>query len=481
MDPDKNRIPKNAKTVHLTAVCGTGMGSLAAMLKESGFEVTGSDQNVYPPMSIFLEERGIPVAMGYSPKNVAHRPDLVVVGNAVSADNPEVAGIRDLGLCYCSFPQALQELFAAEKDLTLVTGTHGKTTTTALLAWILARAGLDPGFLVGGIARDFGASHRLGKGGFMVVEGDEYDSAFFDKRPKFMHYAPSRTILTSVEYDHADIYPDFESVKRAFSSFAAGLPEKGFLVHHEDVPVEVVSAASCHKVHYGKRVKSVWSLGGVSVDPPWTQFEVLRRGGPYARYKTRLMGVHNLQNALAAIAVADDMGLDKDAIGLGLETFSGVRRRQEVRGVAAGVTVMDDFAHHPTAVRETLEAVRPHISGRLIAVFEPRTNTSQRKVFQDVYPDCFGPADLVVAARPPRQQKIAVEERFSSEKLVNDLKKKGKDARYFPDTGEIVDFLAAEAKQGDLLLIMSNGGFDNIHDRLLAALRGGAAAKAETA
>ncbi len=469
MDPEKNRIPEHVKSVHLTAVCGTGMGSLAGLLADAGLSVTGSDENVYPPMSTFLAKKGIPVRIGYSPDNVAHRPDLVVVGNAISRDNPEVAGIRDLGLCYCSFPQAMAGFFANQKDLILVTGTHGKTTTTALTAWLLHSAGLDPSFLVGGISVDFATSNRLGQGAFMVIEGDEYDSAFFDKRPKFVHYAPSRAILTSVEYDHADIYPDFDSVKAAFSGFVAGLSEGSLLVHHQDLP-DVHSGARCHKVNYGPDIRSVWALGEISIEPPFTRFSVLRRGKPYARFSTRLMGRHNLENALAAIAVCDDAGIPPEAIGRGLETFSGVKRRQEIRGVVAGVAVMDDFAHHPTAVRETLAAVRPFFPGRILAVFEPRTNTSQRKVFQDVYPAAFEKADLVVVARPPRQQKIPLAERFSSEKLVADLASLGREAHFFDETARIVEFVAGRARAGDLVMVMSNGGFDNIHEKLLTAL-----------
>ncbi|MFH1886157.1 MAG: UDP-N-acetylmuramate:L-alanyl-gamma-D-glutamyl-meso-diaminopimelate ligase [Pseudomonadota bacterium] len=473
MDPEKNRIPENVKSVHLTAVCGTGMGSLAGLLADAGLSVTGSDENVYPPMSTFLAEKGIPVSLGFSPENVAHRPDLVVVGNAISRDNPEVAGIRDLGLCYCSFPQAMAAFFANQKDLILVTGTHGKTTTTAITAWLLHSGGMDPSFLVGGITQDFNTSHRLGQGAHMVIEGDEYDSAFFDKRPKFVHYAPSRAILTSVEYDHADIYPDFASVKAAFSGFVSGLSAQALLVHHEDMP-DVLSGARCWKVNYGQRNSSVWSLGKIEVEPPWTRFTVLRRGRPYGDFRTRLMGRHNLENALSAIAVADDAGLNPGAIGKGLESFSGVKRRQEIRGVVAGVTVMDDFAHHPTAVRETLAAVRPFFPGRVIAVFEPRTNTSQRKVFQDAYPGAFADADLVCVARPPRQQKIPVEERFSSQKLAGDIAALGREARFFDETRKIVEFVARTARSGDLVIVMSNGGFDNIHEKLLKALEKGA-------
>lgn len=473
MDPSRNKAPSQVRTIHLSGVCGTGMGALAGMLKDSGYSVKGSDANVYPPMSVFLEKKGIPVAQGYSADNLAPAPDLVVIGNALSRDNPESVAVRENGLFYLSFPQALNELFASRKDSLLVTGTHGKTTTSALLAWVLFSAGLDPSFMVGGIATNFESNHRVGLGPQMVIEGDEYDSAFFDKRPKFLHYRPSHSILTSVEFDHADIYADLAAVVSAFGLFVEGLAPESLLVHH--VPDEniagILKRARCRTASYGTGSEAFWRCSDVSVSPPVIGFSVQKGGALFGRFETPLPGEHNLLNTLAVIAVADDLGLSADRIAEGISTFRGVYRRQQVRGVKNGITVMDDFAHHPTAVRETIRAVRPfYPGGRLVAVFEPRTNSSRRNVFQEVYPAAFDEADMVLIRKPPLLEKIPESERFSSEKLVEDINARGVAASFFDDTESIIGFLADSARPGDLILVMSNGGFDNIHSRLLEAL-----------
>lgn len=468
-----NRIPRKVKRIHLTAVCGTGMGALAGMLKEAGYEVTGSDQHVYPPMSTFLSALGIKISEGFRRENLSRRPDLVVVGNAVSRDNPEVAAMVEMDLPFCSLPQALNRFFAAGKGSLVITGTHGKTTISALLSWILVAAGLDPTFMVGGILKNLGRNYNVGQGSYFVVEGDEYDTAFFDKGPKFLHFTPSRAILTSVEFDHADIYKDLIQVKKAFSDFVALLPEDSLLVGYDQDPIvmELLSKACCWTSSYGVGDKSPWQVGNVAVKPPWTCFDVWKRGKKYETFKSRLIGRHNLMNALAVIAVADDLRIPADIIAKGLETFEGIRRRQEIRGEKKGVLVLDDFAHHPTAVKETLAAVRNFYGGkRIVAVFEPRTNSSMRKVFQGDYAESFDDADLVCIRKPPLLKKISTDERFSSEQLTQDLKARGKKAFYFPDTDAIIEYLGDSAKTGDVVLIMSNGGFDNIHERLLDAL-----------
>lgn len=473
MDLTQNRIPEEVKTIHLIAVCGTGMGALAGMLKEAGFEVTGSDHHVYPPMSTFLAERGIQIAEGFKAENLSHRPDLVVVGNAVSKDNPEVVGMFEMGLPFCSFPQALNRFFIHGKAALTVTGTHGKTTTAALLAWVLAYAGLDPGFMVGGILKNFDRNYNIGTGPYFVVEGDEYDTAFFDKGPKFLHFTPSRAILTSVEFDHADIYTDLDHVKKAFLDFVTTMPEEALLVACDAAPNvrDLVARARCWVTAYGFEERSPWRLEDVRFDPPWTYLDVTTRGESLGTFKTPLPGLHNALNALSVIAVAHDMRLPKEAISGALETFEGIKRRQEVRGVKNGITVIDDFAHHPTEVRETLAAIRRfYVDNRIVAVFEPRTNSSMRKVFQKVYPDSFGDADLVCIRKPPLLKKIPADERFSSEELVEDLKNGGKEAFYFPDTDAIINYLVDVAVPQDIILIMSNGGFDNIHERLLERL-----------
>ena len=469
----KNIIPDNVKKIHLIAVCGTGMGALACMLKDMDYEVTGSDQRVYPPMSDFLVRKGIFLMEGFGADNLSHRPDLVIVGNAVRKDNPEVVRMIETGLFYCSMPQALNRFAAKGKKTLLVTGTHGKTTTSSILAWILYKAGLDPSFMIGGIVKNFDSNYRIGNGDYFVVEGDEYDTAFFDKGPKFLHFNSSITVLTSIEFDHADIFRDLEHVKQTFGNMIGKIPPANLLIVCDgDENIDsLIKNRDCVTERYGRKEDSSWKLGSVYVKPPWTFFDVIKKGYIFGTFKTKLVGEHNLLNALSVIAVADHLSVPASAISEALETFEGAKRRQEVRGVKKGITVMDDFAHHPTAVRETIKAVKPfYSSGRIIAVFEPRTNSSMRKVFQDIYPVSFDVADIVCISRPPLLDKIPPGERFSSKQLVEDLKSRGKDAHYFDDTQSIIDFLVKESRSGDLILIMSNGGFENIHERLLKAL-----------
>jgi UDP-N-acetylmuramate: L-alanyl-gamma-D-glutamyl-meso-diaminopimelate ligase len=473
MDLTQNKISKNVKRIHLIAVCGTGMGALAGMLKDLGYEVTGSDHKVYPPMSEFLSNKGIEIAEGFSAKNVSYGPDLVVVGNAVSKDNPEVVGMEQMGLEFCSMPQAVNRFIAAGKKQLIITGTHGKTTTSSILAWILYHAGLDPVFMIGGIVKNFNSNYHLGKGDYIVIEGDEYDTAFFDKGPKFLHYNPFMAILTGVEFDHADIFKDINQVRKAFDAFIGGISSHSTLMAYDDDKnvADLVRKTQCRVVTYGINENAFWRLGAVSIEPPWTFFEVLKHNAFFGNFKTRLVGEHNLLNSLSAIAVADNLMIPAKAMAKAFETFEGIKRRQEVRGQKNGITIMDDFAHHPTAVRETIRAVKPfYPQGRVVAVFEPRTNSSMRKVFQNVYPLSFDMADLICIRNPSRLDKIPPAERFSSRKLVADLKHRGKDAHYFPDTDSIIDFLVSQAMPGDLILVMSNGGFDNIHERLLNGL-----------
>lgn len=472
-DPRLNRIPSDVRRIHLTAACGTAMGALAAVLKDLGFQVTGSDQNVYPPMSDFLASQNIPLAAGFSAENLRDRPDLVVIGNAVRRDNPEAAAVREMKLCYCSMPQAVNHFMAAGKKIVLITGTHGKTTTAALAAWLLQTAGQDPSFLIGGILNNFKQSYRLGGGAVIVLEGDEYDTAFFDKGPKFLHYPPARTVVTGIEFDHADIYADLDAVRGAFLRLITGLRSDSLLAACDQSSTLAALAPRCKGrwTTYGQDPESDWRLGAVRTAPPWSIFDVHTAGSLFGTFRSPLMGRHNLLNALAVIAVLDSLGISRPDIGRGLETFAGVRRRQEIRGVRRGITVMDDFAHHPTAVRETIAAVRPFFpEGRLVAVFEPRTNTSMRKVFQEDYAAAFDGADRICVRHPPLLHKIPSDQRFSSKKLAADLKRRGKDARFFADTDTLIDFLTATSRPGDLLLVMSNGGFDNIHERLLNLL-----------
>lgn len=473
MDMNKNRIPAGVRSIHLIAVCGTAMGALACMLRDLGFEITGSDQKIYPPMSLFLEKKGIKLIDGYKEENLTYGPDLVIVGNAVSKDNAEVRMMQRQGLHFCSMPQALNRFVADGKKTLLVSGTHGKTTTASLLAWILYEAGYDPSFMIGGILKNFDSNYRLGQGPYFVVEGDEYDTAFFDKGAKFLHFRPQLAVLTSVEFDHADIFKDLDHVKKTFGQFISGLSASSCLLAFDgDRQVaELTRRHSCRIETYGRQNDSPWRLGAVGVDPPWTTFEVFKNARCFGRFRTTLFGEHNLLNALADIAIADRLEIPATVIARALQSFKGIKRRQEIRGQRRRITVMDDFAHHPTAVAATLQAVKSvYSNGRVIAVFEPRTNTSMRNVFQKEYAQAFDLADLVCIRRPPLLEKIPEGLRFSSEQLVSDLKNRGKDAHYFANTDLIIEFLADMARPGDLILIMSNGGFDNIHQRLLNSL-----------
>lgn len=473
LDMSLNRVTEKVRSVHLMGICGTGMGALAGMLKEKGLEVTGSDTQVYPPMSTFLASLGIKIFQGYSPDNLNHHPALVIVGNVIRRENEEVRGLAEKKIPFVSFPQALRHLFLKGKIPLVVAGTHGKTTTASILAAILEHAGSDPGFMIGGIVKGFGRNYKLGQGPYFVIEGDEYDTAFFDKGPKFLHYQPHIAILTSVEFDHADIYRDLAEVKDAFRRFVRIIPASGALVAHTEDGIvrEVIKDAPCPVIGYGEDKGLTWTLADCLTEEGRTRFSVKKEGGFYAHFTSPLIGRHNALNTLAVIAVLDRIGLSPEAIQAGLSSFQGVCRRQEVRGIKNDVTVIDDFAHHPTAVRETLLALRAAYPGRrLIAVFEPRTNSSRRKVFQDDYALSFDAADSIIVREPPGLENIPEQDRFSSRTLVEDLKTRGRTAYYFPDTDGILGFLKEHARGGDVIAIMSNGGFDNIHEKLLAIL-----------
>lgn len=471
--PSLNRFPAKVNHIHIMGICGTGMGSLAGMLKDSGYAVTGSDENVYPPMSDFLAACNIDVKNGYRAENLVPGPDLVVVGNTIRKTNPEALALAELEIPYVSFPQALGHYFLKDKTSLVVSGTHGKTTTSSMLATLLHKAGLTPGFMVGGLVQAFGRNYNLGDSPYFVVEGDEYDTAFFDKGPKFLHYQPHIAIVTSIEFDHADIYADLEAIKRSFSRLMEIMEPDGCVVACFDSPVvkEIAARAPCDVLGYGLNGDADWSISALEVTPEGTLFDVVREGSFYHRFRSPMPGRHNALNGLAVIAVLDRIGLDKDAIARGLSSFEGVRRRQEVRGVVDNITVIDDFAHHPTAVKETLTALKQAYAGhRLVAVFEPRTNSSRRQVFQKDYVLAFDAADQVVVREPVPLPDFPEDKLFSSKQLAADLADRHIEAYSFADTDGILAHLQVVLRSGDVVAILSNGGFDNIHTRLLDML-----------
>jgi UDP-N-acetylmuramate: L-alanyl-gamma-D-glutamyl-meso-diaminopimelate ligase len=459
---------------YLTGICGTAMASLAGMLQAKGYAVEGSDSDVYPPMSDFLERLGIAVHKGYRAENVmAAKPDTVVIGNALSRGNPEVEYVLDSGMRYQSMAETVKELFIRGKNSIVVAGTHGKTTTTAMLAWVLETAGRKPSFLVGGIAENFGRSFQIGDGAEFVIEGDEYDTAFFDKGPKFLHYLPRIVLLKNIEFDHADIYSNLEALKVAFSRLINIVPRSGLIVAGADSPVvrelipRAFSRVATAGIDYGDwRAREIVS-GGAGMS-----FEVWNAATRVGKFSIPMLGTFNVRNALDVIVTGKELGLGNDAIQSGLSTFKSVKRRLEVRGEVDGIRVYDDFAHHPTAVLETLRAIRQRYpNGRIWAVFEPRSQTCRRRIFEQDFIAAFEPSDTVVIARVFGASKLPVEEQLSPDRVVEGVRKTGKTAHTFDTTDEIVAFVAKAAARGDHVVVMSNGGFDNIHNKLLEALR----------
>jgi UDP-N-acetylmuramate: L-alanyl-gamma-D-glutamyl-meso-diaminopimelate ligase len=462
--------------VHFIGICGTAMATVAAMLNQKGLEVRGSDQNVYPPMSDFLAAEGIPSASGYTAAHITDDLDLVVVGNAISRGNPELEEVLDRKIRYSSLPEVIREHFLWGARSIVIAGTHGKTTTTALTGWVLTAGGVDPSVLIGGIARNFGvdgSSYRLGQGREFVIEGDEYDSAFFDKTAKFLKYLPDIAVVNNVEFDHADIYEDVEAVSLAFERLVRLVPRRGLLVIGAgSAGAHALKASACSRVEtFGLSDDVDWQAHELtSVDGGVTRFRVRRRGEPFGSFDVPLLGAHNVRNTLAAIAVASEVGLSATRIAEGLRSFAGVKRRLEVVGTASGVTVYDDFAHHPTAVAETLAGVRAaNPAARIWALFEPRSASSCRRVFQDDFARAFDAADEVVIA-PVFRSTLPDAERLSVPMLVSQISDRGRSAREATSVDEIVATVAREHHAGDLVVVMSNGGFGGIHQRLLHAL-----------
>ena len=462
--------------IHLIGVCGTAMATLAAMLKRKGYDVRGSDEDVYPPMSDFLAFEGILARSGYRAEHITGDLDLVIVGNAVSRGNAELEEVLDRKIRYCSLPDAIREHFLWGARSIVLAGTHGKTTTTSLTAWLLTHGGVDPSMLVGGIACNFGehgSSYRLGQGRDFVIEGDEYDSAFFDKTAKFLKYLPDIAVINNVEFDHADIYENFDAVALAFRRLVNLVPRKGLLlVGIDSAGARGLMPAAVSRVEtFGLSDDADWQAHDLEAVGASTRFSVRRGGMPFGSFEVPLVGACNVRNALAAMAVATEVGISVERVSDGLRRFAGVRRRLEVVGAADGVTIYDDFAHHPTAVAETLAGVRAaHPKARIWAVFEPRSASSCRGVFQDDFARAFAGADEVVLA-PVFRSTLPESERLSVPQLVHDLKCLGQSARGAESVDDIVGMIARERRPGDLVVIMSNGGFGGIHHKLLRALQ----------
>jgi UDP-N-acetylmuramate: L-alanyl-gamma-D-glutamyl-meso-diaminopimelate ligase len=478
------------KSVHFTGIGGTGMAAAAAAMQEKGFRVTGSDQNVYPPMSTFLAEKKIAVMNGYDEKNLAHKPDLVVIGNAISRGNPEAEFVLDHKLRYCSLPALLAEFFIRGKRALVVTGTHGKTTTTSLLAWVFEHSGLNPSFFIGGIPTNLGQGARFTDSEWFILEGDEYDTAFFDKRSKFIHYQPEVAIINNLEFDHADIFENLDAVKKTFSHFIRLIPRNGLLLGNGDDAnlAPLLNVTHCPVKRFGigasgtgvSPVRTANETHGqdaratafaplaiqgfnLKLAPTASEFEI-----PSFKFHINLVGELNVRNALAVVACAKHCGLSNKQIQSAFDTFKGIKRRMEVRGIAGGVTLIDDFGHHPTAIRETLRALRiKYPREKIWAIFEPRSNTTRRNVFQNELAESFADADAVVVSQVARLEQLAPDERLNPEKLMQDLKALGKDAAYLPDVDSIVAHVGKGAQGGDIVCVFSNGGFGGIHGKLL--------------
>ncbi|NLD39518.1 MAG: UDP-N-acetylmuramate:L-alanyl-gamma-D-glutamyl-meso-diaminopimelate ligase [Desulfatiglans sp.] len=465
-----NRVPERLEHIHLMGICGTAMASLAGIFKVKGYHVTGSDQNVYPPMSTMLMDMGIEIKKGYSGENLSPRPDLVIVGNVITRNNPEAMRLSEMDVNYLSLPQALNAFAIQGRRSVVIAGTHGKTTTTALAAWLLEETDIEPGFMVGGILKNFGSSFRLGRGDYFVVEGDEYDTAFFDKGPKFLHYSPLITIITSIEFDHADIYRDLDHVISSFRRLIEIIPSHGLLIANLDDPIvnEEAKRARCRVITYGYNEAAMFRAVDISDEEDGTHVKILKDGKDYVNLISPLYGRHNISNTLSVIALTDHIGIKPIKLPAAIASFSGVKRRQEIRGEKNGILVLDDFAHHPTAVEKTIEAVKEKYMGRrIIAVFEPRSNSSRRGVFQEMYSRAFDKADMVFIPEPPLMEKVPIDNRFSSQGLVEAMKKRGINAFYGENTDRLIELILSNTGKGDVILIMSNGAFDNIHDRVL--------------
>jgi UDP-N-acetylmuramate: L-alanyl-gamma-D-glutamyl-meso-diaminopimelate ligase len=460
--------------VHVIGIGGSAMAPLAGMLRERGFRVTGSDSGVYPPASTLLESLGIPFFHNFDAAHLQPAPHLVVIGNIIARGNPELEEVLDSRIAYRSMPEILEEVFLPEKHSIVVSGTHGKTTTTAMLAWIFQAAGKRPNFLVGGVAENFGKSYGLGGGEEFILEGDEYETAFWDRGPKFFHYHPDDLIITSLEYDHADIYPDFETYQLAFRRLVNLVPRRGRAVIWGDTEESgsalrrAAEKAFCPVETYGFNPGNDWVASEFAIDGETMRFRVAHRGKLFGEFELVATGRHNVLNAMAALIVAQGRGIAAEQIAKALATFRSVKRRMDVKGEIGGILVVDDFAHHPTAVKATIEAARGRWPGRrLWAILEPRSNSMRRKVFQDALPKALALGDRVILGGVFRAQQLGGENRLDPETVAESVRALGKDAHVFPGSDAIAEYLRVEARPGDLLLIMSNGSFDGLCEKVL--------------
>ncbi len=458
---------KRGAHIHLMGICGTAMASLAGLLKEQGYQISGSDQNVYPPMSDVLRGLGISILNGYRAENLEPRPDLVIVGNVISRSNEEAKALLESNIAYTSLPKALERFVLNRTENIVVAGTHGKSTTTAMMAWVATQCGHRPGYMVGGVPKNLGRSFEIPHGRYFVIEGDEYDTAFFDKVPKFIYYRPKYLILGSIEFDHADIYKDLDAVLRAFEMAIERVPQDGVIVarHGDPNVASVLQKAVAPIVTFG------WESGDYHARnwrPQSGEFDVMGRGAHLGRCKLNVIGRYNVLNSLAALALASELKWDwKEAVGA-IESFQGVKRRQEIIGAYQGITIMEDFAHHPTAVELTIEALKERYpQSKILAIFEPRSATSRRNVFQNEYRRAFSKADFVLISKPFDQTKIAEGERFSSDRLVEELRTDGVSAWVTSSNEEILNLLRKHGRSGDVAAVMSNGGFDGLYKSLV--------------
>ena len=454
--------------VHFIGICGTAMGAVAAAMRERGFTVTGSDAGVYPPMSTFLESKGIVLAEGYRPENIPDTADLIVVGNAISRGNPEIEAVLNRKLYYLSLPEALKQFFLRGRHNLVVTGTHGKTTTSSLLAWILKSAGLDPAYMIGGIAKNLGQGCVLSDSRHVVIEGDEYDTAFFDKRAKFLHYLPELVVINNIEFDHADIYASIDEIKLSFRRLLNVVPENGMVLINGDDANCIDVAANCRAqlVEVGFSENAARQIRDVRYDESGSEFTLLD-----TRFTMQMSGEYNVRNAAMAISAAHFYGVSMEAIATAVRAFEGVKRRQEVRGEVRGIKVIDDFGHHPTAISQTLRGLRHQYPGqRIWAVFEPRSNTTRRAIFQNELPAALAEADGVVLAQVARMDQLPPHERLDPARVVADIAAAGHPSFYEPDVDAIIARLRPLVNAPDVIVILSNGGFGNIHERLLKEL-----------